>query len=72
MAHFVLMLTHDDTTVDNAAEIMPTLADTGLRYVGFKDVGAWEAATTSKSGATAQPAPPTTSSSSGGSGGYGY
>src|SRR3954466_4536570 len=34
------MLTHDDRTVDNAAEIMPTLADTGLRYVGFKDVGA--------------------------------
>jgi hypothetical protein len=40
VAHFVFMLTHDDRTVDNAAEIMPTLADTGLRYVGFKDVGA--------------------------------
>ena len=40
MAHFVFMLTHDDRTVDNAAEIMPTLADTGLHYVGFKDVGA--------------------------------
>ena len=40
MAHFVFMLTHGDRTVDNAAEIMPTLADTGLRYVGFKDVGA--------------------------------
>ena len=40
MAHFVFMLTHDDRTVDDAAEIMPTLADTGLRYVGFKDVGA--------------------------------
>lgn len=40
MAHFVFMLTHDDRTVDNAAEIMPTLAGTGLRYVGFKDVGA--------------------------------
>src|SRR4051794_41699590 len=34
------MLTHDDRTVDNAAEVMPTLAGTGLRYVGFKDVGA--------------------------------
>jgi hypothetical protein len=34
------MLTHDDRTVDNAAEIIPTLADTGLRYIGFKDVGA--------------------------------
>ncbi len=40
MAHFVFMLTHDDRTVDNAAEIVPTLADTGLRYIGFKDVGA--------------------------------
>lgn len=40
MAHFVFMLTHDDRTVDNAAEIIPTLADTGLRYIGFKDVGA--------------------------------
>jgi hypothetical protein len=34
------MLTHDDRTVENAAEIMPSLADTGLRYIGFKDVGA--------------------------------
>jgi hypothetical protein len=40
MAHFVFMLTHGDRTVDDAAEIMPTLAATGLRYVGFKDVGA--------------------------------
>jgi len=40
VAEFIFMLTHDDRTVDNAAEIMPTLADTGLRYVGFKDVGA--------------------------------
>ncbi|MDT5266685.1 MAG: hypothetical protein QOI90_3311 [Mycobacterium sp.] len=40
MAHFVFMLTHDDRTVDNAAEIVPTLVDVGLRYIGFKDVGA--------------------------------
>ena len=40
MAHFVFMLTHGDRTVDNAAEIVPTLADSGLRYIGFKDVGA--------------------------------
>ena len=39
MSHFVFMLTHDDRTVDHAAEIVPTLADTGLRYIGFKDVG---------------------------------
>jgi len=40
VAHFVFMLTHDDRTVDNAAEIVPALAGTGLRYIGFKDVGA--------------------------------
>jgi hypothetical protein len=40
VAHFVFMLTHDDRTVENAAELVPTLADTGLRYIGFKDVGA--------------------------------
>ncbi|MEP6667007.1 MAG: hypothetical protein ABJA81_11210 [Nocardioidaceae bacterium] len=40
MAHFVFMLTHGDRTVDNAAEIVPRLADSGLRYIGFKDVGA--------------------------------
>jgi hypothetical protein len=40
VAHFVFMLTHGDRTVEAAAEIVPTLADTGLRYIGFKDVGA--------------------------------
>ena len=40
MSHFVFMLTHGDRTVDNAATIVPTLAGTGLRYIGFKDVGA--------------------------------
>ena len=40
VSHFVFMLTHDDRTIENAAEIVPTLADTGLRYIGFKDVGA--------------------------------
>ncbi len=40
VSQFVFMLTHDDRTIDHAAEIVPTLADTGLRYIGFKDVGA--------------------------------
>lgn len=40
MANFVFMLTHGDRTVDNATEIVPLLADSGLRYIGFKDVGA--------------------------------
>ena len=38
--HFVFMLTHGDRTVEHAAEIVPEVADTGLRYIGFKDVGA--------------------------------
>lgn len=40
MSEFVFMLTHDDATVGNAAEVLAGLADSGLRYVGFKDVGA--------------------------------
>src|SRR4051812_36537817 len=40
VSHFVFMLTHGDRTVPHAADIVPTLADTGLRYIGFKDVGA--------------------------------
>ena len=40
MSEFVFMLTHGDRTVENAAEIVPQLADTGLHYIGFKDVGA--------------------------------
>ncbi len=40
MSEFVFMLTHGDRTIEHAAEIVPELADTGLRYIGFKDVGA--------------------------------
>ena len=40
MSEFVFMLTHGDRTIEHAAEVVPELADTGLRYVGFKDVGA--------------------------------
>ena len=40
MSHFVFMLTHGDKTIEHAAEVIPALADTGLRYIGFKDVGA--------------------------------
>jgi hypothetical protein len=34
------MLTHGDRTIEHAAEVVPQLADTGLAYIGFKDVGA--------------------------------
>jgi hypothetical protein len=40
VSEFVFMLTHGDRTVEHAAEIVGELADTGLRYIGFKDVGA--------------------------------
>ena len=39
MSHFVFMLTHCDRTVEHAAEVVPQVAGTGLRYIGFKDVG---------------------------------
>ncbi len=34
------MLTHNDTTVAEAAHVYESLRGTGLRYVGFKDIGA--------------------------------
>jgi hypothetical protein len=40
VSEFVFMLTHGDRTIEHAAEVVPQLADTGLRYIGFKDVGA--------------------------------
>jgi hypothetical protein len=40
MINFVFMLTHQDATVPGAAELVSTLRGSGLRYIGFKDVGA--------------------------------
>lgn len=40
MSEFVFMLTNQDRTVDNALEVVGLLADSGLRHIGFKDVGA--------------------------------
>lgn len=39
MIEFIFMLTHNDVTVDNAREVLSEVSDTGLRYVGFKDIG---------------------------------
>jgi hypothetical protein len=36
---FVFMLTRDDTTVPDALDVFSSLRDSGLRYVGFKDIG---------------------------------
>ena len=40
MINFIFMLTHSDATVPNALDVLEELRDSGLRYVGFKDVGA--------------------------------
>lgn len=37
---FVFMLTHNDSTVDDALSVVATLRSSGLHYIGFKDVGA--------------------------------
>ncbi len=40
MIEFVFMLTHHDRTVDRPLEVYGQIRDCGLRYVGFKDIGA--------------------------------
>lgn len=40
MSEFIFMLTHNDRTVDNALEVLEQVKGTGLRHIGFKDVGA--------------------------------
>ncbi|MFV0427368.1 MAG: hypothetical protein ACK5KU_10090 [Beutenbergiaceae bacterium] len=37
---FIFMLTHNDRTVDNAIEVLEATKSTGLKHIGFKDVGA--------------------------------
>jgi uncharacterized protein related to proFAR isomerase len=38
--NFIFMLTHADSTVEDALDYVDQLADTGLHFIGFKDVGA--------------------------------
>jgi hypothetical protein len=40
LINFIFMLTHADSTVENALEYVNALSGTGLRYLGFKDIGA--------------------------------
>lgn len=40
MIEFIFMLTHNDATVENALEVLDEVSGSGLRYIGFKDVGA--------------------------------
>lgn len=39
MSEFIFMLTRNDRTVADAIEVFQQIRDTGVRYVGFKDVG---------------------------------
>jgi hypothetical protein len=39
LIEFIFMLTHDDVTVADAPDVLAGLRESGLRYVGFKDVG---------------------------------
>ena len=39
MIEFIFMLTRDDVTVGDAADVLASLRESGLRYVGFKDIG---------------------------------
>ena len=38
--NFIFMLTHNDTTVPNADKVYESIRGSGLRCVGFKDIGA--------------------------------
>ena len=40
MIEFIFMLTHNDATVENARAVIDDVSSSGLRYIGFKDVGA--------------------------------
>lgn len=40
MAEFIFMFTHHDSTVPDALDVYDVLRATGLRHVGFKDIGA--------------------------------
>ena len=40
MINFIFMLTHSDSTIDDALDYVDRIAGTGLHYVGFKDIGA--------------------------------
>jgi len=39
MTYFILMLTKNDLTIQNALEVFEEIKDTGVRHIGFKDIG---------------------------------
>ena len=36
---FIFMLTRQDQTVEDCLEVVDTVIETGVRHIGFKDVG---------------------------------
>ena len=40
MINFIFMLTHSDSTIEDALDYVDELSRTGLHYIGFKDIGA--------------------------------
>jgi len=39
MVEFIFFLTHNDVTIPNAIEVFEDVRDTGVKFVGFKDIG---------------------------------
>ena len=39
MTYFILMLTKNDLTIKNAPEVFEEIKNTGVRHIGFKDIG---------------------------------
>ena len=39
MTKFILMLTHNDVTVSNALDVLEQVKNTGVKFVGWKDIG---------------------------------
>jgi indole-3-glycerol phosphate synthase len=39
LTYFILMLTKNDLTLQNAPEVFEELKDTGVNHIGFKDIG---------------------------------
>ncbi len=39
MTYFILMLTKNDLTIPNALEVFDEIKETGVKHIGFKDIG---------------------------------
>ena len=39
MVEFIFFLTHNDVTIPEAVEVFREVQATGVKYVGFKDIG---------------------------------